>query len=169
MDVIFGIANGRLPVDDNWFRYNNRVDLVGVDIEILSIEELIASKIYIAARDRFDGADVVHLIMSAQGQLDWDRIIERLGRNSQLLLWYLILFDFVYPGRSEFLPKDLMEQMFEEVRMRWSLEVDPKTFKGLLLDQFTFRVDVEDWRFKNPLKTDPVVNGDGELVRSGQQ
>ena len=164
MDLIFGIGNGQLPVEEDWFKYSNPIEIAGVKVQLLPMEELIASKLYIAARDRFDGADVVHLIRSTEGKVDWQRILSRLGKNSELLLWHLILFDFVYPGHSDYLPQDLMVQLFEKVRRRWSKKKNPKGFCGILLDQYTFAVDVEDWGYEDLRDLRPLVDEEGELM-----
>jgi len=42
---------------------------------VLAAEELIASKLFIARRERFDGADVAHVIYRTQGTLDWQRVL----------------------------------------------------------------------------------------------
>ncbi|MGH9339268.1 MAG: hypothetical protein ACRD1R_06720 [Acidobacteriota bacterium] len=62
IDLIFGMGNGALRVDDQWTQRSNPVKICGVMARLIPIEEMIASKLFIAKRDRFDGADVVHLI-----------------------------------------------------------------------------------------------------------
>jgi len=164
MDLIFGVWNGRLPVDEDWFKYALPGEVAGVPVQFIPVEELLTSKFYVAARDRFDGSDVVHLIRCAQGKIDWMRVLDRLGNNYQLLLWHLILFDFVYPGHSDYLPKDLMVQLFERMRQRWTIPQAPNIFCGTLLDQFSFVVDVKDWNYDNPCDLRPLVDSRGKLL-----
>ncbi|HBY93443.1 MAG: nucleotidyltransferase family protein [Ardenticatenaceae bacterium] len=165
IDLIFGTGHGQLQVDDTWFKYSQPVEIAGVRTRLIPIEELIVSKAYIAERYRFDGADVAHLIRGAKGVIAWSRVLERLGPNRELLLWQLILFDFIYPGHSDYLPKELMVQLFEQARERWSNpQANRKAFRGTLLDPFSFIVDVEDWGYEDRRDLEPLVNDEGEPV-----
>ena len=138
---------------------------MGVKTWLVPIEEMIALAAYVAERSRFDGAEIAHLIRSAKGKIDWDRVLELLGEDHQLLLWHLIFFDFVYPGRSKYLPQELMIQLFEEMRQRWSNPSrDIKAFRGTILDPFSFTVDVEDWGYEDQRIIDPLVDRKGERI-----
>jgi hypothetical protein len=129
----------------------------------MPLEWILASAMFVAERRRFDGAEVIHLIKSAKGNIDWERLLHRLGDNRELLLWHLILFDFVYPGHSDYLPQDLMVELFEEARHRWAQpEKDEKSFRGTLIDPFAFTVDVEDLGYEDRRNTESLVDEEGE-------
>ena len=91
-------------------------------------------------------------------------MLDRLGVNRGLLLWHLLLFNFIYPGHADYLPQDLMVQLFEWVRRGWSRLRPPTAFRGTLLDPFSFLVDIEDWGYEDRRKLDPIVDDEGELV-----
>ena len=92
IDVIFCSYNGLFPVDDTWFVNGRDARVLGVDVRVVGPEEIIVSKSFVAARDRFDGADVSWLIRATAHELDWNRI-ERLMRDHwQVLLWQLMHF-----------------------------------------------------------------------------
>lgn len=164
IDLIFGTGHGQLQIDDAWFVYSQPVKVAGVKTRLIPPEELIVSKAYVAERYRFDGADIIHLILRLEGKLDWQRILDRLGANRPLLFWYLALFQFVYPGQTDYLPHELMEQFFDEMRRRWSKPRPPRAFRGTLLDPFSFIVDIEDWGFEDRRELDPLVDEAGELL-----
>ncbi len=164
MDLIFRLNNGQLEVDDAWFEDTRPIQLMGVQTQAPPIEELLASKMYIAVRNRFDGGDVVHLIHSVEGRVDWERVLEMLGDDYELLLWHLLLFDFVYPGHADYLPQDLMRQLFERVCSRWSKPGSPKAFRGTLLDPYTYTVDIEQWGYRDRRDQQTIVNEEGEKV-----
>jgi hypothetical protein len=165
LDLIFGNGHGQLPIDDASFEGVREEKVLGVDTYLIPIEEMIASAAYIAGRNRFDGPEVAHLIRSVKGKLDWQRILNRMGDNRELLLWHLILFDFVYPGHSNYLPTDLMTELFEEARARWKQKrPDQKSFRGTLLDPFSWRVDVEDWGYEDRRNKQPLVNRKGKAL-----
>jgi hypothetical protein len=165
LDIIFGTGHGQLPIDECSFEGSQQEKVLGVLVNLIPIEEMIASAAYIAGRNRFDGPEVAHLIQSAKGQLNWQRILDRLGENRELLLWHLILFDFVYPGHPDYLPQDLMVGLFNRARKRWkALEHDPKAFRGTLLDPFSYTVDVEDWGYEDRRNNQPLVDKQGNLL-----
>lgn len=165
LDLIFGTGHGQLPIDDRSFEGSVQGKVLSVMVDLIPIEEMIASAAFVAGRNRFDGPEVVHLMQSAEGQLDWERILNRMGDNRELLLWHLILFDFVYPGHANFLPQDLMVQLFKEAQARWKKRSrDPKAFRGTLLDPFSYTVDVEDWGYEDRRKKEPLVDKQGKLL-----
>jgi hypothetical protein len=165
IDLIFGTGHGLLPITESSFENSQVSEILGVTTRLFPIEEMIASAAFIAVRGRFDGAEVLHLIQGAKGKVDWQRILRRLGNNRQLLLWHLILFDFVYPGHSDYLPKDIMVELFEEMRQKWEKrDYNPKAFRGMVVDPFSFRVDIDDWGYEDQRNTKPLVNEKGEVL-----
>ena len=159
LDLIFGNGHGQFLIDKCSFEGSKQGKVLGVTTSLIPIEEMIASAAYVAGRNRFDGPEVAHLIRAAKGKLDWNRILERLGDNRELLLWHLLLFDFVYPGHSNYLPKELMAELFAEVQERWKTgKRNPKAFRGTLLDPFSWTVDVEDWGYEARRNKEPLVD-----------
>jgi hypothetical protein len=128
-------------------------------VRLISIEDLIASKAFIAFRDRFDGADVVHLMRCAAGRIDWERVLAVLGeRHRVLLLWHLILFDYVYPGHAGTLPGELIRRIVDERAAAWAGAAPPEEiFRGSLLDHRAFAIDVADWGYPDPRKPREAV------------
>jgi hypothetical protein len=166
IDLIFGTGHGQIPVDEDSFRGSSEGEILEVQTRLIPVEEMIASAAYIAGRNRFDGGDIVHLIRSTRGKLDWQRILNRIGENrGELLLWYLIMFDFIYPGHSDYLPKDLMVELFEQVTQRWEHQSpNEKKFRDSLLDPFSYQVDTEDWGYHDMRNTKPLVDDEGEML-----
>lgn len=167
IDLIFGHGHGHLLFNEQAFEGVKRGKVLGIEVNLIPIEEMIASAMYIAGRNRFDGGEVVHLIRSVKGKLDWQRILDRLGDNRELVLWHLILFDFIYPGHSSYLPKDLMVELFDEARGRWETRKRDSTraFRGTLLDPFSYTVDIKDWGYEDRRKKDPLVDKKGRWIK----
>lgn len=162
IDLIFGTGHGQLRIEDSWFENSRPTEIAGVPTRLIPLEELIVSKAYVAERYRFDGADILHLIQGSRGQVDWQRVLTLLEDNRDLLLWYLILFAFVYPGRREYLPLALMAELFHEAQQRWVQARHPRAFRGTLLDPFSFTVDIEDWGYEDRRELEPLVDQAGE-------
>ena len=164
IDLIFGIGHGRLRIDDSWFERARTARVAGIEARLIPLEELIASKLYIAERYRYDGADVLHLILRAEGRVDWGRVLARLGRDRHLLLWHLVLFAFVYPGRAGWLPWDLVDELFVDLRRDAQRPRDARDFRGMLLDPFSYCVDVRDWGYEDRRDLAPLVDDRGACL-----
>jgi hypothetical protein len=165
LDIIFSLGNGNIEIDDRWFDTSGDTQLFGVDTHLVAPEELIASKIYVARSDRFDGSDIVHIIRALQGNLNWDRLLEILSDDSTILLWHLLLFAYVYPGHSDYLPLELLVNLFEKVGTQWNKSLDPKTFRGLVIDPSRFSVDLLDWGYVDARRhVKPLVTETGEKL-----
>jgi hypothetical protein len=119
---------------------------------------------YVARSDRFDGADIVHVILATRGKLDWCRLRAHMKDDLQLLYWYLVLFDFVYPGHRDYLPTELMAECVEAMRTRWLNPPPPGAFKGMRLDPLRFAVDVEDWNYFRDPAMPPAVDQNGDAT-----
>jgi hypothetical protein len=165
LDLIFSLGNGYIPIDDTWFESGHTAVIAGVTTQLVGIEELIASKVYVTRSDRFDAADILHIIRAAKGELKWDRLLQILKEDDILLLWYLLLFNYVYPGHADYLPQDLMGTLWEKVRKGWSSPRDPKSFYGMMVDPLRFKVDVNDWEYRDERKQGgPLIDEKGNRI-----
>jgi hypothetical protein len=164
LDLIFAVANQLFAADDSFLQNPRPVCFFGVESYLLSLEAMIASKVHIAKSYRFDGADILHLIRSAEGRIDWQQLLVQLKNHGELLLWHLILVDFVYPGHSHILPKNLMIQLFNQVQRRWEHSQGNPSFRGCVIDPSSFAVDTKFWGYPGCKTTPPLVNEKGELL-----
>ena len=86
IDVIFSSGNGLAVVDDEWFEHASEGRVLGLELEICPAEETIWSKSFIIERERYDGADVAHILRAQGPSLDWQRILRRFGDHWRVLL-----------------------------------------------------------------------------------
>ena len=145
VDLISGMSNAVIVVDEGWMRRTQPAIIAGVRSQIIAPEDLLASKLFVTRRERFDGADIAHIIYRTRGALDWQRILELAGEHWEMVLWELILFRYIYPAHSDFVPaaiwQDLLSRYKELLTHR-----DPKArFRGSLVDENIFSIDVKDW------------------------
>src|SRR5205823_12942735 len=99
------------PVDDGWFANARRAVVLGIPVRIVGPEEIVVSKSFVAARDRFDGADIAWLLRATAGTLDWDRIEASMGEHWQVLLWQLLHFLYVFPSERHLIPTPLLARL----------------------------------------------------------
>lgn len=145
VDFITGMSNAAVTVTDSWIVRARPALVLGVPTRILAAEELLASKMFVVRRERFDGADMAHIIYATGGQLDWGRILELAGADWEMLLWSLVLFRYVYPAQSHFVPLLVWTQLVNRL-MLGLLNPDPLArFRGSLVDENMFAIDVKEW------------------------
>lgn len=161
LDILFAVRHmTRLRISDEWLRTSVAARFLDVPTRILRPEEIIATKAYIANRDRFDGADILHLIRALQGEVDWRRLVDLLEGDEEIVLWHLVLFAFVYPMHREWLPRELMRRAFERIQSTPAL-LTARTFRGAVLDPVSFRVDVSEWGYRDAGATPPLLDREG--------
>src|SRR5262249_30892737 len=96
VDLIYSSGNGLARVDERWFEHAVEGEVLGVPAKLAPAEEILWSKAFIMERERFDGADVAHLLLCCAQNLDWDRLLARFGPHWRVLLTHLLLFGYVY-------------------------------------------------------------------------
>ncbi|GAB3544986.1 hypothetical protein GCM10027343_20770 [Noviherbaspirillum agri] len=116
IDLIFSSGNAIAEVDDAWFAFSAPAEVLGIPTRICPVEEIIWSKAFIMERERFDGADVVHLLRSCGGQIDWQRLFRRFEPHWRILLAHLVMFGFVYPAERGLVPVAIMDELMERLR-----------------------------------------------------
>jgi hypothetical protein len=147
-DIIFSSGNGVAPVDDGWFDHAPTAEVLGVTVRICPPEEMLWSKSFVMERERYDGADVVHLIRSGAATLDWDRILARFGDRWRVLLFNLVLFGFVYPGERTRVPRHVMGDLLARLASELDADgADGKVCEGTVISRQQYLVDVTDWGY----------------------
>ena len=145
VDIIYNSGNGLTAVDDDWFRHATRTTLFGVKVALCPIEETIWSKSFVMERDRFDGADIAHLIMAQGHCLDWDRLLRRFGSRWPVLLGHLVFYGFIYPDEST-VPVWVMDELFRrgraEVAIRQTAHPRSRICRGTLLSREQYLPDL---------------------------
>jgi hypothetical protein len=141
VDLVHHFAQGYYPVDASWHRRGVPARIGAVPTLVACPEALIWSKAFVAARHRFDGADVVHLFHWTRGALDWDWLIDRFQPFPHVLLAYLNLFEFCYPATRDVIPGSVWETLLA-VAERPAEPSGPNVCLGTLLDRASFEFDV---------------------------
>lgn len=140
MDILYNSGNGLCPVDDEWFIHSCDVEVHGYRTRLCPAEEQLWSKAFVQDRDRFDGADVNHLILARGHLFDWDRLLRRFAGHERVLLAHLILYGYVYPNHRDHVPDQVIQRLLEMVRH----EPTPteKVCQGTMISQMSYLTDV---------------------------
>jgi hypothetical protein len=150
VDVIFSSGNGVAKVDERWFAHATPARFLGEDVLLCPPEEMIWSKAFVVERERYDGADINHLLRSCGQVLDWPRILERFGSCWPVLLSHLLLFGFVYPTERDAVPEWVLQDLIG--RLEQELQGPPATrrlCRGTLLSRVQYVVDLDQWGYED--------------------
>ena len=155
-DIIFASSNGTMPVGDPWFEDARQIEVFGTPVRIVGPTELVWSKSFIKLRHRYDGADVMHVILKQHDQIDWRRLLAYMELHWEVLLAQLISFRWIYPTERDHVPRWLMDELLE--RLHKQLELPPpqmKVCRGRMFSRIDYEIDVKEWGFAD-------VGGEGE-------
>lgn len=152
VDLITGMSNAIITVDQSWIDRSSAAVVLGVRTRVLGAEELIASKLFVTFRERFDGADIAHVFYRTQGKLDWDRLLYLVGDHWELLLWQLILFRYIYPAKQDIVPRAIWNELLSRLRGGLDSPSGKIPFRGSLIDENMFAIDVKEWGMENLLQ-----------------
>jgi hypothetical protein len=148
IDVIFSSGNGVARVDDLWFDHAPRTNVLGVIVKLTPIEEMVWSKAFIQERERFDGADVIHLLRESGPSLDWPRLLMRFGDHWRVLLSHIIMFGFVYPDKRQNVPSWVMDELMRRLSVsRPNLQND--VCYGTVVSREQYLHDIESLKYKD--------------------
>ena len=145
VDLITGLSNACLIVDESWIDRSVSGKILEIDCRILAPEELIASKIFVTRRERFDGADVVQLLRACGSELDWKRLMHLVESHWQLLYWSLVLFAYIYPSQTQLVPTFVWQQLNDRFLTEVRQPCNGEPFRGSLVDPRMFAINVNEW------------------------
>jgi len=149
VDLITGMSNGVIVVDDSWIDRARPAVVHEVETKVLAPEELVGSKIFVARRERFDGADIAHVIYGTYGDFDWQRELQLVGEHWEMLFWCLVLFHYVYPAQSHYVPTSIWCELLRRFQHELGKPDSKARFRGSLVDDNMFAIDVNEWGMDN--------------------
>jgi len=147
LDLIFRAGNGLCEVDDSWFERARDDELVGMPVKLCAPEEMIWMKAFIMERERFDGADIAHILRCWAKEMDWPHLVRRFGPDWRVLLSHLILFGYIYPGERSRIPIAVMEELLARASSEANKAGPERLCRGTLLSRKQYLVDVQEWGF----------------------
>ena len=156
VDLIHGSGNGVANVDDAWFRHAEEGEVLGRKVLLCPAEEILWSKAFVQERERYDGADVMHLLRARAAHLDWERLIRRFGGNWRVLLSYLVLFGFVYPGEKDKVPAPVLATLLERLRQESTGVSEDRLCRGTLLSRLQYLTDLRRFGYRDARSVDPA-------------
>jgi hypothetical protein len=151
IDLITGMSNTVITVDRSWIENARPAMVLDVRARVLAAEELLASKLFVVRRERFDGADIAHIVYASQGKLDWERILALVKEHWEILLFALVLYRYVYPAYSHYVPSWVWQRLLVGFSNELTDHNPSAQFRGSLVDDKMFAIDVSEWGMEDML------------------
>src|SRR5205814_3287968 len=157
VDLIFGSSNLVAPVTDDWFKDSRTAKFFNHEVKIPSVTDLIWSKVFIQNRERYDGADIAHLLLMKHQDINWERLLCSMEQYWEVLLTHLLNFRFIYPSEREKIPSWLMLELLSRLKHQFELPTPKmKVCRGRMFSVADYTVDVTELGFAD------VVGGENE-------
>ena len=150
IDIIFGSGNGIALVDNEWFTHAVDGEILDQPVRLCPPEETIWSKAFIQERERYDGADVAHILRARAATLDWERLLRRFGPHWRVLLSHLVLFGFVYPHERALVPERVMKELLRRLEGELASPDACHVCQGTVLSRTQYLVDIDHWGYDDP-------------------
>jgi hypothetical protein len=147
VDVIFSSGNGVAKVDEGWFEHAPAATFLGEPVRLCPVEEIIWSKSFVCERERFDGADINHLLRAHGRGVNWGRLLERFGPHWRVLLAHLVMFGFVYPSERDAVPAWVMTELTGRLQAESRTRAERRVCQGTLLSRIQYLVDMDRWGY----------------------
>ena len=149
VDLIFRAGNGLCEVDDSWFERAHGSNFLGLEVKLCAPEEMIWMKAYVMERERFDGADIAHVLQSWADKLDWPHLVRRFGPDWRVLLSHLVLFGYIYPGERDKIPTAIMDDLIARLQSEKRASEANLICNGTLLSRKQYLLDVQERGFRD--------------------
>jgi hypothetical protein len=144
VDIIFNSGNGLCKVDDIWFDHAPTGFALGRPVKFCPIEETLWQKSFIMERERYDGADIAHLLHAQSDKLNWKRLLCRFAGHWRVLFSYLTLFGYIYPTERSKIPDWVQHELLDLcVREIGQDDPGPPMCLGTFLSRAQFQIDIE--------------------------
>jgi len=164
VDLIFSAGNGVAVVDELWFKNAVPGRVFEMDVQLIPAEEMIWSKGLIMERERYDGADVAHVIQAVGDRLDWRRLIDRYGRHWRALFAHVVLFGFIFPSDRSKIPQWVIDEFSERLAKETKRgDLPDKICYGTVLSRQQYLVDVNERGYRDA-RLEPLGNMSEEEI-----
>ena len=154
IDLIYAAGNGLGLVDDSWFTRGRDDVLLGLAVKVMGPEDIIWMKAFVQERERFDGADIAHMIQSCAESIDWAFLRTRFGADWRVLFSFLVLFGYIYPSERQRIPTNLIQEFTRLLTHEQTVPFHDRICRGTFLSRAQFLPDVNE-RGYNDARLEP--------------
>jgi hypothetical protein len=75
-----------------------------------------------------------------------------MGEHWEMLLWSLLLFRYVYPAQTHYVPARIWSRLLQRLQNEIAKPDAKAKFRGSLVDENMFAIDTNEWGLANLLE-----------------
>lgn len=113
VDVIWEPPNRLQPVDSSFYDRGDDDVLLGVPVCFIPIDELILAKLFTLNHDRTDWPDIFRLVQMRSSDIDWERLLYKVGEHWEILLAFIVIYDWAYPSEMRKIPTEIRCELLQ--------------------------------------------------------
>jgi hypothetical protein len=148
VDIITNMPTSSTHVTDEWFVAAPEALLFDTTVHLVPPTQLVWSKIFVADRYRYDGADVAHMILKRSEDIDWKQLISSMELYWEVLLMAVLNFRFVYPSERNLVPRWVMDELLGRLHSQLEMPAsEKKVCRGRIFSPRDYMIDVNEWGF----------------------
>jgi hypothetical protein len=147
-DVIFNISSASIPITDEWFEQAYEAEVYGTLVRVTPPTQFILSKLFLQTRYRYDGADIVHVMLVKHQEIDWHWLLAQMELYWEVLLINVLNFRFVYPTERHLVPRWLYDELLDRLKAQDDMpQAQVKICRGRLISPTDYVIDINEWGF----------------------
>ena len=148
VDIITNMPTSQTHVTDDWFVDAPEAKLFDTCVHLVPPTQFVWSKIFVADRYRYDGADVAHMILKRSADIDWKQLISHLELYWEVLLMAVLNFRFVYPSERDLVPRWVMDELLGRLQAQLEMpQAEKRVCRGRIFSPRDYMIDINDWGF----------------------
>jgi hypothetical protein len=152
VDIITNMPTSQTHVTDDWFVDAPEATLFDTSVCLVPPTQFVWSKIFVADRYRYDGADVAHMILKRHEDIDWKQLISSMELYWEVLLMAVLNFRFVYPSERNLVPRWVMDELLGRLGAQLEMPAaEKKVCRGRIFSPRDYMIDVNEWGFSEPV------------------
>ncbi|MHB1000595.1 MAG: nucleotidyltransferase family protein [Armatimonadota bacterium] len=127
------------PSGDDYLR-GPKGEFLGMPVSFLPPDVILWTKIFTMNRHRCDWPDIFSIIRACPDEIKWDELLDKMGENWPVLLSFIILFDWAFPGEATCIPDKIRKDLLAR-----------KEMMPLTTDLPSKEVILDPWIYTRPL------------------
>ncbi len=136
VDLIWEPPNHVWPVDRSYVDRGHSGTFLGVPVKFMPSDELILSKLFTLNRHRSDWPDIFHVLHTCPKDIDWERMLCKLGEHWPVLLSFIVLYDWIYPDTTKCIPEAVRQELL--IRKQQHVPESTSSTREVLLDPWIY-------------------------------
>jgi len=131
VDLIWQTPHHLSSVDQSMYDRGPSGTFVDIPVRFIPADELVWAKMFTINRHRCDWPDIFNVVKACPEGIDWNYLTLKMGEHWPVLLSFIVLFDWAYPGESGCIPEAVREDLLRK-KQESSLQPENPSHEAVL-------------------------------------